>query len=229
MLPVLVAPPTTIAARLDDLRARDLYRRRRVVSSPQGREIVVDGKPLLNFCSNDYLGLAADPRVAASLRRGAERWGVGAGASHLVCGHTAAHEELEEALAEFSGRPRALLFGSGYAANMGAVGTLVGPADRVIEDRLNHASLLDGGWLSRAGFSRYRHGDLADLERQLAAPCGGNTLVVTDGVFSMDGDACPLAGLVQLTATSGAWLLVDEAHSLGVLGRAGRGLVAEAG
>ena len=224
-----MASRTSIAARLEDLRGRNLYRRRRVVGSPQGREILVEGRSLLSFCSNDYLGLAGDPRVAASLRRGAERWGVGAGASHLVCGHTAAHAELEEALAAFVGRPRALVFGSGYAANMGAIGALVGRGDRVLEDRLNHASLLDGGWLSRAGFARYRHGDMTDLRRELDVPCDGQTLVVTDGVFSMDGDACPLANLVALTRERDAWLLVDEAHSLGVLGPGGRGLVAGGG
>jgi 8-amino-7-oxononanoate synthase len=220
---------TTIADRLADLRARDMYRRRRVVEGPQGRELRVDGRALLNFCSNDYLGLAADPRLVAALRRGAERWGVGAGASHLVCGHTAAHHALEEALAHFTGRPRALLFASGYAANMGTIGALLRPGDRVLEDRLNHASLLDGGWLSRAGFAWYRHADVADLATQLdaggAGRRAGTTLVATDGTFSMDGDLAPLADLVATTRARGAWLMVDEAHGLGVHGRGGRGLV----
>jgi 8-amino-7-oxononanoate synthase len=217
--------PGGLGARLADLAARGLYRQRRVVDGPQGRELRVDGGRLLNFCSNDYLGLAADPRVAASFRRGVERWGVGAGASHLVCGHTAAHAELEEALADFTGRPRALVFSSGYAANMGTIGALVGAGDRVLEDRLNHASLLDGGWLCRAAFERYAHADVADLERRLAAGGSGRALVVTDGTFSMDGDICPLADLVATTRRHDAWLLVDEAHSLGVLGVEGRGLV----
>jgi 8-amino-7-oxononanoate synthase len=220
---------TTIADRLADLRARDMYRRRRVVEGPQGRELRVDGRALLNFCSNDYLGLAADPRLVEALRRGAERWGVGAGASHLVCGHTAAHHALEEALARFTGRPRALLFASGYAANMGTIGALLGPGDRVLEDRLNHASLLDGGWLSRAGFAWYRHADAADLATKLDAGGAGRrtgtTLVATDGTFSMDGDLAPLADLVATTRAHGAWLMVDEAHGLGVHGRGGRGLV----
>ena len=144
--------PWGIRTWLDDLRRRKMYRRRRVVESPQSREVVVDGRPLLNFCSNDYLGLAGDPRVAAAFAAGAERWGTGSGASHLVCGHTAAHHELEEALAEFAGRPRALLFSSGYAANVGAINALLTVGDAVLEDRQNHASLLDGGWISRASF-----------------------------------------------------------------------------
>ena len=138
------------------------------MGSPPGREIVVDGRTLLNFCSNDYLGLAADPRVRAAFKAGVDRWGAGAGASHLVSGHTAAHEELEEALADFTGRPRALLFGSGYAANLGTINALLGPGDHVFEDRLNHASLLDGGWLCRAHFAWFAHADAADLEARLA-------------------------------------------------------------
>lgn len=215
-----------IAERLAALSRRDLYRRRRRVSSPQGREIIVDGTPLLNFCSNDYLGLAADPRLAESLQRGLSRWGVGAGASHLVCGHTSAHHALEEALARFTGRERALLFGSGYAANMGTIGALLGAGDRVLEDRLNHASLLDGGWLSRAKFDWYAHADAADLDAQLrAGGSKGGALVVTDGTFSMDGDLCPLAQLVAVARDHDAWLMVDDAHGIGVHGRGGRGIV----
>jgi 8-amino-7-oxononanoate synthase len=217
----------TIGEQLATLRARDMYRRRRVVASPQGREIAVDGRRLLNFCSNDYLGLAGDPRLAAALAQGAARWGVGSGASHLVCGHTAAHHELEEALARFTGRPRALLFSSGYAANMGTIGALVGPGDRVFEDRLNHASLLDGAWLSRAEFAWFRHRDVLDLEAKLAA--GGTrpsrALVVSDGTFSMDGDRCPLDDLCASARRHEAWVMIDDAHGLGVHGRGGRGLV----
>lgn len=216
----------SIADRLASLHRHHLYRSRRIVQGPQGRELQVDGRLLLNFCSNDYLGLAADPRLAESLGRATRRWGVGAGASHLVCGHTAAHHELEEALAAFTGRPRALLFGSGYAANMGALGALLGRRDRVFQDRLNHASLLDGGWLSGAAFHWYAHVDMADLGDQLAADdVRGETLVASDGVFSMDGDCCPLDELVALTTRHDALLLIDEAHSLGVQGRGGRGLV----
>jgi 8-amino-7-oxononanoate synthase len=217
----------SITQRLASLRRHNLYRRRRVVEGAQGREIDIGGRRLLNFCSNDYLGLAADPRLRESLCEATRRWGVGAGASHLVCGHTAAHQELEEALADFTGRPRALLFGSGYAANMGAIGALAGTRDRIYQDRLNHASLLDGGWLSGAGCHWYAHADAADLERQLAAAgeAGGQALVASDGAFSMDGDLCPLDGLVHATRQHGAWLMIDDAHGFGVHGRSGRGLV----
>jgi len=221
-----VPGPTDIAEQLDDLRRRDLYRRRRIVESAQGREVEVDGRMLLNFCSNDYLGLAADPRVAESLRAATGRWGVGAGASHLVCGHTRAHHELEEALAQFTGRARALVFSSGYAANLGAIGALLGTGDRVLEDRLNHASLLDGGWLSRARFGRYRHVDMGHLRQELARDeAGVRTLVVSDGTFSMDGDRCPLPELVATAREFGAWIMIDDAHGIGVHGRAGCGLV----
>lgn len=204
-----------------------MYRRRRVVASPCGRELEVDGRRLLNFCSNDYLGLAGDERVLAAFKAGADRWGVGAGASHLVCGHTAIHHELEEALAAFTARPRALLFGSGYAANVGTITALLGKGDFVFEDRLNHASLLDGGWLSRAEFSWYAHGDAADLAVRLAAAAASprRKLVVSDGTFSMDGDLCPLAAVVRAARDHGAWLMIDDAHGIGVQGPHGCGVV----
>jgi 8-amino-7-oxononanoate synthase len=222
-----VARFRNIPDRLADLRGRNMYRRRRVVGSSQGREIVVDGRRLLNFCSNDYLGLAADPRVRAAFQDGIGRWGVGAGASHLVCGHTQAHHELEEALAEFTGRPRALLFSSGYAANLGTIGALLGAGDVVLEDRLNHASLLDGGWISGAEFAWYRHCDVADLAAQLEArrKTGGHRLIVSDGTFSMDGDCCPLRELVGIAREHKAWLMIDDAHGMGTHGREGRGVV----
>jgi len=214
---------TTLGA----LQKRQLYRRRRVVESPPGREINVNGQTLLNFSSNDYLGLAADPRVSVAFRAGIDRWGAGSGASHLVTGHTAAHHELEEALADFTRRPRALLFGSGYAANVGTVNALVGPGDFVFEDRLNHASLLDGGWLSRATFSWFNHGDTADLETRLAASADSprRKLIVSDGTFSMDGDLCPLPDLAAVAGRHGAWLMIDDAHGFGVHGRDGCGVV----
>lgn len=215
-----------IADELRDLRRHGHFRRRRVLGGGQGREVVSDGRRLINFCSNDYLGLAADGRLRATLARAVERWGVGAGASPLVCGYTAAHQALEEALACFTGRARAVLFPSGYAANLGCIGALLGRGDRVLEDRLNHASLLDGGRLSGARFERFRHGDSADLERRLAAgKSTGRTLVVSDGTFSMDGDHCVLASLVGTAQRHGAWLMIDDAHGLGVHGRGGRGLV----
>jgi 8-amino-7-oxononanoate synthase len=188
---------------------------------------VVDGRTLLNFCSNDYLGLASDVRVRKAFQQGAGKWGVGSGASHLVCGHTGAHHELEEALAEFTGRPRCLLFSSGYAANMGAINGLIGNHDHVFEDRLNHASLLDGGLISGARFKRYRHRDATKLaaELQACAASKSRKLVVSDGTFSMDGTNCDLPALTAATKAHNAWLLIDEAHSLGVLGKQGCGLV----
>jgi 8-amino-7-oxononanoate synthase len=213
----------------EQLRLREtegLYRRRRIVASAQGRELTVDGRTLLNFCSNDYLGLASDDRIRQAFKLGAEQWGVGSGASHLICGHTTAHHELEEALAEFTGRPRCLLFSSGYAANMGAINGLISKGDQVFEDRLNHASLLDGGLISGARFKRYRHRDTTDLGTKLndCADSTGRKLIISDGTFSMDGTVCDLPALVSAAKSHAAWVLVDEAHSLGVTGRQGRGL-----
>jgi 8-amino-7-oxononanoate synthase len=204
-----------------------LYRRRRVIESAQGRELTLGGRTLLNFCSNDYLGLANEQRVRSAFQQGVERWGVGAGAAHLVCGHTTAHHELEEALAEYTGRPRALLFSSGYAANVGAINGLIGRSDFVFEDRLNHASLLDGGLGSGARFKRYGHRDVSELDTQLnsIADAQGRKLIVSDGTFSMDGTTCDINELVQTARKHGAWLMIDEAHSLGVTGPQGRGLV----
>jgi 8-amino-7-oxononanoate synthase len=203
-----------------------LYRQRRVVNSAQGRELVVDGRKLLNFCSNDYLGLADDPRVVQAFQQAAEIWGVGSGASHLVSGHTKAHEELEEALADFTGRPRCLLFSSGYAANMGTISGLLNNNDHVFEDRLNHASLLDGGRISGARLKRYAHRDASDLDNKLGkvSDADTNKLVISDGTFSMDGTTCDVSALVEVTRNHGAWLMLDEAHSLGVIGKQGRGL-----
>ncbi|MDJ0927153.1 MAG: 8-amino-7-oxononanoate synthase [Gammaproteobacteria bacterium] len=213
--------------RLEALRQQEMYRHRRVLSSPQGRDVVIDGRRLLNFCSNDYLGLAADPRIQAAFKAGVDRWGTGSGASHLVCGHSGVHAELEAALAEFTGRPRALLFSSGYAANVGVINALLGAGDYVFEDRLNHASLVDGGRLSRAELHWYKHRDVEHLARKLTAcdNLAARKLVVTDGTFSMDGDQAPLAELVPLVREQGAWLMIDDAHGFGALGRGGRGLV----
>jgi 8-amino-7-oxononanoate synthase len=205
-------------------RKRDhLYRTRRVMASPQGPEMVVDGRPMLTFCSNDYLGLANHPEVIAALQKGAEQWGVGSGAAHLVTGHTAAHHALEEELAEFTGRPRALLFSTGYLANQGIITALSGRGDAVYEDRLNHASLIDGGLLSRAKFHRFPHADAEALRVSLKRQEQGEALVATDGVFSMDGDLAPLPALSEVCKGHNAWLLVDDAHGLGVLGNQGRG------
>ena len=213
-----------IAASLQQREADGLYRRRRVVGSAMGRELQVDGRVLLNFCSNDYLGLAGDIRIRDAFADAAREWGVGSGASHLVCGHTAIHHELEEALADFTGRQRALLFSSGYAANTGTINALVGRGDHVFEDRLNHASLLDGGLLSGARFHRYRHRDVDDLATNLAAAGDGRKLIISDGTFSMDGTVCDVTATANGARAYNAWLMLDEAHSLGVLGHEGAGL-----
>ncbi|MEZ1435452.1 8-amino-7-oxononanoate synthase [Pseudomonas shirazica] len=213
-----------LAARLAERRAADLYRQRPLLESPQGPEVVVDGQRLLAFCSNDYLGLANHPEVIAAWQAGAEHWGVGGGASHLVIGHSTPHHQVEEALAELTGRPRALLFSTGYMANLGAITALVGQGDTVLQDRLNHASLLDGGLLSGARFNRYLHNDPASLASRLDKAVG-NTLVVTDGVFSMDGDLADLPALADVARARGAWLMVDDAHGLGTLGTQGGGIV----
>ena len=213
---------------LEKRRADGLYRSRRVTDGRQGPELVVDGRRMLAFCSNDYLGLAADPRLADALRRGVDRYGVGAGAAHLISGHSQAHHALEEELAAFTGRERALLFSTGYMANLGVISALLGRSDTLFEDRLNHASLIDGGRLSRATFKRYAHADVAGLRARLA-DARGRRLVATDGVFSMDGDIAPLADLAAAAAEHAAWLMVDDAHGLGVLGPQGRGSVVAAG
>ncbi len=213
-----------LSARLEQRRAAALYRQRPLLQSPQGPQVMVDGTPLLAFCSNDYLGLANHPEVIDAWRAGAERWGVGGGASHLVIGHSSPHHELELALAEFTGRPRALLFTTGYLANLGALTALVGQGDSVLQDRLNHASLLDGGLLSGARFSRYLHNDADSLGKRLDKATG-NVLVVTDGVFSMDGDIADLPALAAQAQARGAWLMVDDAHGFGTLGRHGGGVV----
>ncbi len=211
-------------ARLAARRAEHLYRQRPLLQSPQGPEVIVDGKPLLAFCNNDYMGLANHPEVIAAWQTGAERWGVGGGASHLVIGHSTPHHALEEALAEFTGRPRALLFSNGYMANLGTVTALVGQGDTVLEDRLNHASLLDAGLLSGARFSRYLHNDCDSLASRLDKAVG-DTLVVTDGVFSMDGDVADLPALAKAAKAKNAWLMVDDAHGFGPLGASGAGIV----
>lgn len=205
-----------------------LLRRRLTLESPQGPRVRLGGREYLNFCSNDYLGLANHPRVVESLRQAALRYGVGSGASHLVCGHSLPHRQLEEALAAFTGRPRALLFGSGYAANTAVLATLLETGDRVFEDRLNHASLLDGGLHSGARFRRFPHNDVAALADRLE-PNDGCALVAVDGVFSMDGDSAPLPQLAALCRERGAWLMVDDAHGFGALGERGAGSLEQAG
>ena len=218
-----------LGRKLSALERRGLRRRRRVIGSPQGAQLVVDGRPMLAFGSNDYLGLAGDPRVAKALAEAADRWGAGSGAAHLISGHSAAHHALEEALAVFTGRPRALLFSTGYIANLAVVTALAGRGDVVLEDRLNHASLLDAGLLSGARFMRYAHGDPADARRRLAARKESVRMLITDGVFSMDGDVAPLRELADVAREHGAWLMVDDAHGLGVLGDTGGGCLQRLG
>nr|WP_242472532.1 8-amino-7-oxononanoate synthase [Ectothiorhodospira mobilis] len=214
-----------MAAELARRRAGDRYRTRRVLEGPQAPRQTVDGRPLLAFCSNDYLGLAHHPRLVTALKRGADRYGVGAGAAHLVNGHSRAHHALEEELAAFTGRERALLFSTGYMANLGVAQALLGRRDHLLQDRLNHASLIDAAAACGARLRRYRHGDEGDLARRLGALEGDEReiLVSTDGVFSMDGDLAPLPALAAHAAAAGAWLMVDDAHGLGVLGATGAG------
>ncbi|WP_045827145.1 8-amino-7-oxononanoate synthase [Teredinibacter turnerae] len=212
-----------LRAKLAERQMAHRYRTRRVVGSPQGAILREGGRPLLNFCSNDYLGLANHPLVVAALRQGAADWGAGSGASHLVNGHSAEHHALEEELADFTGRERALLFSTGYMANMGVINALVGRGDRVLQDKLNHASLLDGGLLSGADFQRYRHNDMAHLRARLEKSGADQQLVVVDGVFSMDGDMADLPAMVEASRANNAWLMVDDAHGFGTLGAQGRG------
>ncbi len=210
---------------LQQRRARHLYRQRRINDGPQGPVLHMDGHELLNFCSNDYLGLANHPEVVAAFKQAADHYGVGSGAAHLVNGHSRAHHALEEELAAFCGRERALLFSTGYMANLGTVQALMGRGDSVFEDRLNHASLLDAGLHSGARFHRYPHRDLSRLATQLGE-ARGDKLILSDGVFSMDGDLAPLTQLAELSQAHNAWLMVDDAHGFGVLGEGGRGSLA---
>lgn len=214
-----------LVATLEERRRQHLYRQRRVLDSPQGPEVCIDGQQLINFCSNDYLGLANHPAVINAFQAAANEFGVGSGASHLVCGHSRVHHELEEALAEFTGRNRALLFSTGYMANLGIISALLGKADYVFEDRLNHASLLDAGLLSGARFQRFLHNDLDNLKSRLQKVAGieARKLVVVDSVFSMDGDTAPLPELSALAEQQNAWLMIDDAHGFGVLGETGAG------
>lgn len=218
-----------LAAELAEREAAGLRRSRRLLESPQRARVTVDGREYVAFCSNDYLGLAADPRLAAAATEGIARYGVGGGASHLILGHSSAHHALEEALAQFVGLPRALLFSTGYMANMGVVSALTGRGDAIFADRLNHASLNDAALVSRAAFKRYGHNDLDALERLLKTTPARRRLVVTDAVFSMDGDLAPVAALLELCERHDAYLFIDDAHGFGVLGESGRGTLAHFG
>lgn len=216
------------ALELEQRKQAGLYRTRRQITGPQKPSLVSDGKALLSFCSNDYLGLANHPATIEALRNALPETGLGGAASHLICGHHDAHHALEQRLAAFTGRSSALFFSTGYMANMGVISALAGRGDTIFSDRLNHASIIDGCILSRARVRRYGHGDVAALESMLAET-SGHKLVVTDGVFSMDGDVAPLTELARVCRRHDALLVVDDAHGLGVLGPQGRGSVAELG
>jgi 8-amino-7-oxononanoate synthase len=217
-----------VAERLEELRERGLYRRLRLVEGPQGPRVLLGERELLLLCSNNYLGLADDPRVREAAAEAALRWGAGAGASRLISGNMEPHRALERRLAAFKGYEAGLLFGSGYLANIGAIAALSGRGDVVFSDELNHASIVDGCRLSRAETFVYRHGDLEHLAWGLGEAGERAALIVSDGVFSMDGDVAPLAGLAELAQRHRCRLMVDEAHATGAVGPGGRGSVAAA-
>jgi glycine C-acetyltransferase/8-amino-7-oxononanoate synthase len=220
---------TDLAERLEELRDRGLYRRLRLVSGPQGPRVLLGGRPVLLLCSNNYLGLADHPKVRGAAAEAAMRWGAGAGASRLISGNMEPHRQLESRLAEFKGYEAALLFGSGYLANTGTIAALTSPGEVVFSDELNHASIVDGCRLSRAETFVYRHGDLEHLAWGLREAGGRGSLIVSDGIFSMDGDVAPLPDLFELARGHGCRLMIDEAHATGAVGPGGRGTVAAAG
>ena len=210
---------------LNTLQSKGLYRTRKNTHNQKNARISFRNKTLINFCSNDYLGLSVNETVIRALQKGAEEFGAGSGSAHLICGHSNAHHALEEELADFTGRERSLLFSTGYMANLGAITALCKHGDHIFEDKLNHASLLDGGLFSGAKFKRYPHNDTARLSQLVSATVEGEKLIVTDGVFSMDGDFAPLKALALAAKDNDAWLMVDDAHGLGVIGNHGGGLL----
>ena len=225
----MIDPTAEFDTALEDLAAQHLIRKRPVIEAVDGAHLRVDGNTVLAFCSNDYLGLSQHPALIEAARQGAQTYGVGAGASPLVSGHSAATDALEHELAAFVRLPRALYFGSGYVANVGVIPALVGRGDAVFSDALNHACLIDGVRLSRAEAHIYRHNDLGALADVLQRSGARRKLIVTDAVFSMDGDVAPLAGMIELCERHDAWLLIDDAHGFGVLGPQGRGTAAHLG
>ncbi len=218
-------PWSDLQAELEQREAAGLLRRRRLIDGRQQPVLHSDGAEVLSFCSNDYLGLASHPDLIAAMQQAAAEAGVGSGASHLITGHHRLHHELEEALAEFVGLPRALMFSTGYMANLGVVTALLGRGDAVFADRLNHASLNDAVVLSRAELNRYPHNDVAALEKLLENSTAKRKLVLADAVFSMDGDIAPVPQLLAACERHNAWLMLDDAHGFGVLGRHGRGVL----
>ena len=217
----------TLKADLDARKVEHLYRSRKVLESPQSIQPIIEGKKVLSFCSNDYLGLANHPEVINSFKQAADKYGVGSGSAHLVSGHSAEHHLLEEELATFMGTERALLFSTGYMANLGVVSALCDRHSEIYEDKLNHASLLDAALLSRAKRIRYPHLDIKKLKEKVASSSCDNKFIISDAVFSMDGDYCPLDTLVDISTQHDATLIVDDAHGIGVLGKHGRGVIEE--
>jgi len=218
-----------LSSELDELKHRELYRSRQIIDGPQGPTVQINGVAFDNFSSNDYLGLANHPAVIKTFQQAAEHYGVGSGSAHLICGHSAEHHALEEELAEFTGRERALVFSTGYMANLGAIAGLVQKGDEVFQDKLNHASLIDGGRISGAGVKRFSHSDMSRLQQLLETSSADKKLIVSDGVFSMDGDEANIKDLVVLAGKSKAMLMIDDAHGMGVLGESGAGLIEKYG
>ena len=214
---------------LEKLDQEGLTRRRRVVESPQTTALVINGKSYLAFCSNDYLGLANHPKLVSAAQRGAAVYGVGSTSSHLICGHSTPHQLLEDALAAFVRLPKALYFSTGYMAALGSIPALVGRGDTIFSDSLNHACLIDGIRLSRAEVQTYPHLDMAALEEALAQCKSKNKMVISDAVFSMDGEVAPIPDLLALCERYDAWLFLDDAHGFGVLGEDGRGTLSHFG
>lgn len=214
-----------IQPELDELKQKGIYKNIRTLQSAQGPWVEIEGRKVLNFCSNNYLGFAAHPRIREAAKNAIDKWGVGPGAVRTIAGTMSVHEELERALADFKGVEACLTVQAGFIANLCAIPALVGPEDTIVSDELNHASIIDGARLSRAKIRVYPHNDLAGLEQVLKEDLAGKVLVISDGVFSMDGDIAPLPGIVALAKKYGAMTLVDDAHGEGVLGRSGRGIV----
>ena len=221
--------PQLIKQWLAERKLKQLYRSHRIAESPQQPRMQIDGKSVLNFCSNDYLGLANHPDIIASFKKATNKYGVGSGSAHLINGHSAAHQALEESLADFTGRDRALLFSTGYMANVGVLSGLMERGDVIYGDRINHASLVDGALMSRADFKRFHHKDNRALERQISRQEQGSALIVSDGVFSMDGDIADTKALAEIAQKNQAWLMIDDAHGIGTLGKTGGGLLQEEG
>ncbi|MEE9444984.1 MAG: 8-amino-7-oxononanoate synthase [Cocleimonas sp.] len=217
--------PQQLKSFLNEKQAQYLYRRPLVSESAQQPQMKINGVETLTFCSNDYLGLANHPDITQAFKQAADRYGVGSGAAHLINGHSVEHQKLEEELAEFTGRERALLFSTGYMANLGVVNALMERGDVIFADRLNHASLIDASLLSKAKLQRYAHNDISALKKRYLKTDSDNSLILSDGVFSMDGDVAPVSQLAILAEENNAWLMIDDAHGIGVLGKNGAGLL----